>query len=310
MGIEPIYSSSAVCELNKAAMQQGSNGIFSSYRSISQTNSPILRFEDSKAGFIEYVEFRRYHPRVAKSMVNYLTRFVTEIQDATDIIRIFTPLTDGQRHNLNRSIRAWFNYLQTVGIANKEFLDKLRAAISKDRTFIDLKIPTETEILKDLRRLSKAPLKFQAIYNLCLDSGLRLVEAQELINNYREPERVNDFCRTELGMFRGEKQAYYGYYSEHTHNLIRRVTQFFSQISIEKYAQNHDYTRAKYLRKFAFDKMLELQIPESIADFIEGRVARKVGVRHYANLRRQADNFYGKYVEYLNKLRNANNLIL
>jgi len=26
----------------------------------------------------------------------------------------------------------------------------------------------------------------------------------------------------------------------------------------------------KYLRKFAFDKMIELEVPESVADFIEG----------------------------------------
>jgi hypothetical protein len=32
------------------------------------------------------------------------------------------------------------------------------------------------------------------------------------------------------------------------------------------------YVRPKYLRKFVFDKMVELGIPESVADFIEGRV--------------------------------------
>ena len=219
-------------------------------------------------------------------------------------MNIFSPLTDGQRHNLNRAMRSWFNYLQTAGIAPKEYLDQLRRGIPKDKVFIDLHIPEESAIKKDLKILNGTPLKFQKVYNLCLDSGLRLIEAINLIHNYKEPERVNGFCRQNLGMFRGEKQAYYGYYTEYTHKIIQQTEKPFTQASVEKYAQNHDITRAKYLRKFAFDQMLALAIPESTADFIEGRVARKVGVRHYANLRRQADQWYKKYANYLQKLRN------
>ena len=60
---------------------------------------------------------------------------------------------------------------------------------------------------------------------------------------------------------------------------------------------------AKYLRKFAFDKMIELEVPESVADFIQGRVARKIGARHYMSLARQACKFYPRYAEYLESLR-------
>jgi intergrase/recombinase len=49
--------------------------------------------------------------------------------------------------------------------------------------------------------------------------------------------------------------------------------------------------------------MIELEIPESVADFIEGRVPKRIGARHYMILRRQADNFYGRYAAYLAKLR-------
>ena len=39
-------------------------------------------------------------------------------------------------------------------------------------------------------------------------------------------------------------------------------------------------------------------------------IARKVGVRHYANLPRQADQWYEKYVDYLSKLRKNLNYLL
>jgi intergrase/recombinase len=49
--------------------------------------------------------------------------------------------------------------------------------------------------------------------------------------------------------------------------------------------------------------MIELEIPESVADFIEGRVATRIGAKHYMALGRRANGFYGKYTNYLNGLR-------
>ena len=61
----------------------------------------------------------------------------------------------------------------------------------------------------------------------------------------------------------------------------------------------------KYLRKFAFDTMTskQLNIPESVADFIEGRTPKSVGTRHYVLLKRKAIQFYLRYSEYMTHLR-------
>ncbi len=276
MGIEPIYSGSAGRPVNFAA---------------------------TRDGFIEYVQFKKYAPRTAKGMVSYLDRYVKKIQSARDIMRIFSGLTDGQRHQLIRAVRAWLNYMQIMEGADKVQLDTLRAAIPRDRTGIDLNIPEEARIISDFKMLSSIPIEYQTIFNLLLDSGLRLVEGMQLLNNFTEPEKINGFYRSTIGMFRGCKQAYYCYYTPYTFNLLNRFKGSISQIAVEKYFQNHDITRAKYLRKFVFDKMVELEIPESVADFIEGRVAKRIGAKHYMILKRQADNFYGKYCAYLNKLR-------
>jgi intergrase/recombinase len=42
-----------------------------------------------------------------------------------------------------------------------------------------------------------------------------------------------------------------------------------------------------------------------MAGFMEGRVPKKVGARHYAKLLRQADGYYGRYKDYLGRLRNC-----
>ncbi|MGB9659000.1 MAG: hypothetical protein ACPLY9_00550 [Nitrososphaerales archaeon] len=135
--------------------------------------------------FLQYLEFKRYEPANARNMLNYLDRFVKQpITSPMDVMRLFSPLTAGQRHHLNRAMRAWFKCLE-INHPNgqfKEFLDGLRRAIPKDEMGIDIKVPDEDQIISDLRRLASDPLKYQVAYNLLLDSGLRLVEVVRLLN--------------------------------------------------------------------------------------------------------------------------------
>jgi intergrase/recombinase len=74
-----------------------------------------------------------------------------------------------------------------------------------------------------------------------------------------------------------------------------------------RYYTKMRFIQPKYVRKFAFDSMIGLEIPESVADFIEGRVPKRVGAKHYMALRRQADRFYSRYDKYLKKLREKAN---
>ncbi|KPV65136.1 MAG: hypothetical protein AOA65_0515 [Candidatus Bathyarchaeota archaeon BA1] len=69
------------------------------------------------------------------------------------------------------------------------------------------------------------------------------------------------------------------------------------------YYSKRGYISPKYLRKFALDNMISLEILESVADFIQGRVPRRIGSKHYLALARQASKFYPRYAEYAMELR-------
>jgi len=47
----------------------------------------------------------------------------------------------------------------------------------------------------------------------------------------------------------------------------------------------------------------QLNFPESVADFIEGRTPKSVGARHYMLLKRKAVQFYPRYAEHVARLR-------
>ena len=270
----------------------------------------VINWLDERDDFITYLKARKYSEKYVKDIISFLDRYLRRpVSTPKDVIEIFAPLTPSQAHHLNRAFRVLLKYLQVIKKFPEDFLDGLRQAIPKDelRGAIDLKIPSEEEIIDDLRRINTALPKYAAVYNLLLDSGLRLVEAVELINTFDESkaEKLDGFYRYPAGMFRRTKQAYYAYFTSFTLNLIKRVEKPLEADNASKFFRTNKYTRPKYIRKFVYDKMTseEIGIPDSVADFIEGRVPKTIGSMHYTKLRRKADQFYQRWAKYVTELR-------
>ncbi|MDR0460729.1 MAG: hypothetical protein LBH62_04745 [Nitrososphaerota archaeon] len=269
---------------------------------ISGFEGPLLEWSIIRADFCVYVDSKRYSSAYKRDLLRYLDKYFVRISSPTDIMRVFAKMQKGQRH-LWLGFRAVFNFLEATGV-KAEALAVYRKALPKVRCGVDLKVPEEDGMLQSLHKLSKAPEKYVLLYNVLMDSGLRLVEALKVITEFKSAEQVNGFYRIALGDFRGCKQAYYAYITEPTYRqLLAFKGEFLGPLTVSRYYRQHGHIQVKYVRKFAFDKMIELEIPESVADFIEGRVPKRIGVKHYMVLRRQADKFYGKYSEYLKALR-------
>ena len=175
----------------------------------------------SKPEFTEYMQAKRYNERYVKCIISYLDRYVVELREPMDVVRIFAWLTSGQQHNLNRAVRNFLNFAELKGV-NDDYLNSLRKAIPKEVAGFNLNVPSEEEIKMSLRKLGSAPLKYRCLWNLLLDSGLRLTEAIRLINDFGGATEVSGFHRCTLGYFRGSKLAFAGYFTSHTLKLIQQ----------------------------------------------------------------------------------------
>ena len=263
-----------------------------------------IHWKEIRSDFISFIEAKKCDPQHQADMLRYLDKHLTLIWEPMDIVRLFAGVKAGRRH-LWMGLRNLFNYLEIAGF-DPIYLDRLRKALPKSasKCGIDLKVPREEEILDSLRRLKEVPAKYAVLYYVLLDSGLRLVEAVELMRSFDGADTVNGFYRCQLGMFRGSKQAYYGHLTEHTRSLLSKANgEELKAGNASHYYQKYGFVNPKYLRKFAFDKMIELEIPESVADFIQGRVPKRIGAKHYMALARQASKFYPRYAEYIRRLR-------
>jgi len=246
-------------------------------------------------------------------MLSYLDKNVKVIRGPMDVLRIFSGLSVGQKHNLIRGVQNLFSFLRAQGFS-RDYLDVLRMNLPKDEVGFDLRIPTTEEIVRSLRVMSEACLKYKSLYNLVVDSGLRLVEACRLMSSFGElkAERFDGFCVVPLGYFRRSKLAYFGFMTDDTFRLVDQVKEEVDWEGAVTYIRKHPGVVAfKYLRKFANDTMTneELNTPESVADFIQGRTPKSVGARHYMQLKRKAIQFYPRYAAYVRELRRKAELI-
>jgi len=225
---------------------------------------------------------------------------------------MFNGLNMSQKRHLTNGMRNLFNFYQAQGLASKQFLDLLRENFPKTSIGVDLNVPSESDIsnaLVNLEKRDKSGIVF-ALYNLLIDSGLRLVEGVRFFNALVEDssrlENLDGFSIQALGYFRNTKLAYFGFITPYTLNLVNECKKPLNYSKVMGSAtKRFEVISYKYLRKFVFDVMTseQLNIPESVADFIEGRTSKSVGARHYMNLKRKAVQFYPRYRDLLLNLR-------
>ena len=260
-----------------------------------------LNYEKVRGVFVDWLKSKGYCARYSKDVVNYLDRYWVEVKQPIDVALLFARVEQGRNH-LIKSLRVFFNFCEVLGYG-EDYLDRLRRALPKAEYGIDLRIPTEDDMIASLRKCQLIPIEYSALYNLLCDSGLRMTEGICFINEQRNFGQINGFYRGALALFRGCKSAYFAHFSEYTAYLISQVEKKLREDQVSTYLGRLEFVNPKYIRKYVFDKMIELEIPESVADFIQGRVATRIGAKHYLALARQASNFYPRYLKHAEKLR-------
>ncbi|MEM4713770.1 MAG: hypothetical protein QXQ61_04385 [Candidatus Bathyarchaeia archaeon] len=136
--------------------------------------------------FIAWLRSKGLNKYYAKGIISSLDKHVGEkrIKESMDIVNIFGNVTRG-RHELIPALHALLNFAKLKGFERSR-IETLKEAIPKREIGVDLKIPSEEDIVRSLRIVEKADsLKHRAAFNLALDSGLRLTETVKLIDDFK-----------------------------------------------------------------------------------------------------------------------------
>ena len=120
----------------------------------SRTPEAQVDYSSVREDLITWLGSRNLGDTYRKRIIRELDRWVTAIGCPMDVVEVFSGLTAGQKNNLNRAIRALFNFLGSQGWS-KDWLDSLRKNVPGDQIGIDVKVPAEARIVSSLQAISR-----------------------------------------------------------------------------------------------------------------------------------------------------------
>ncbi|MDW8045640.1 MAG: integrase [Nitrososphaerota archaeon] len=229
----------------------------------------------------------------ADDLISYAERYLPdEIKDQFELRKIYDSVSMGKRY-LGMAIRNFLNFLETFSLMDEDDLMKYRRVIKLPKTKVDDYIPEDQEILDIWRKIDDED--YEMIFELLMYSGIRLIEAVELINTFDSNRLMinGEVAKYPLSKNRETKKILYVYMPKGFALRLRRidktepqVRQYFVRLGLP----------AKYIRKWNYNFMLSHNIPESICDYIQGRAIHRVGGLHYLAKDQQATKFYEKII--------------
>jgi len=156
----------------------------------------------------------------------------------------------------------------------------------------DLRVPSESEILKTLEMIGNPAVK--QVYLVLLQTGLRLSHAVYLLNHIRDLHVVplQGYYRVDLNLQRGRKKAWVAYLLQVPEPLK------VSEDAVSNYAKPLP-VKPKYIRKFVITKMHQVGVESDVVRFIVGHGSADIHVASYYDRLAKADVEYAKYASWL-----------
>jgi len=270
----------------------------------------ISRMESPKHSNFEinYSELRgkfktwlsRYSEEYSRDILRYLDKYLSKriIRNQEDLLDLTNSVKSGKRH-LCYSLRVFFNFLEEFEILDEETLSKLRKIVKIPKVGSDNYIPSNEEVIGAYRRIKNEETRMA--FKLLAFSGIRVVETSKLLSQFDKSKLMinENIAKYPLSMLRGTKNVYYTYMPKDFALELRRI-------NLSRKAIINRFCRfslpAKYLRKWNYNFLILNGVPESVADFIQGRAAITVGSMHYLAKVKQADEWYSRIAEELLKI--------
>jgi intergrase/recombinase len=194
---------------------------------------------------------------------------------------------------LNRLVRQILNYSSEKEIISENDISVIKKKLKTKKSNVDNYVPTDNEVLQTLSQLSD---KVKLVYLMYLVSGIRKVEGRYLLDNVSslKSQQFDGFVKVTMNYLRKTKNSYFCYLPLEVYSKLSVDHKQISVSHLERELKTKHLIPIKYCRKWFYTKCIELGVPDSIADYYQGRVSNSVGGNHYLSRQLLADQNYKK----------------
>ncbi len=250
----------------------------------------VLDYSSNRDDFIMWLNDKNYNERYKYNIISYLDKYLLGkiIHTPADVSKI--RRTSTSKKEITIALRVLLNYCEEMDLLDEDFITKLRKPLKVVRTNPDNYVPNDNKIIEAYEKINP---KYKTIFKLFLFSGTRITEAVQFLKEYKRDRVIinGEVARYPLFALRENKRSYFVYFPAKTIDEIERTEITDRAISS---AFRKAGLPAKYLRKWNYNFLIMYNVPESVADFIQGRSPISIGSMHYLAKVKQADYWYNK----------------
>jgi intergrase/recombinase len=254
-------------------------------------------YREQTSGYRTYLaDVRQISQGKVRDYVNVLDQKLAAGIYTTNELK--THIAQAYTDAYGRALKNLFNFMEYReleefnGIAVERWRKaiKLRRAGVREIYISDAELQAAHENLRE---------QVKPLFKLLVYSGARFTQTLEGVKHLHNVVIKDEICRIPINAIsRGNKKAYWIYLPS---SFLDKLQRFDTHFNFYYYQQGiqHGRVSASTIRKWHLNFLIEHGVPESVADFIQGRASVTVGSAHYLAKTQQADLWYAKVVPQL-----------
>jgi intergrase/recombinase len=251
----------------------------------------IPRYEEVKSEYLRYLKVKGLNARYIHDLTRDLPRLITSpITDPQEIVELIE-----KNKYRGALIRNYLNFLFKNQYITKESAEMFKGVIPKRKVGTDNFVPSDDVCKTAFNNLEND--RDRTVFKILMFSGIRITEVVKMVSEYNPSKLIvkGNFIKYSLDWDRGNKRVSYVYLPL---SMKDELHKFYLTHKIVGSLQKSGLS-PKYLRKWFYNFAIYNGVPESVADYIEGRAGSTVGSLHYLARSQQSDFWYQKLVEKL-----------
>jgi intergrase/recombinase len=246
--------------------------------------------------FLEYLTLQNYSQSHFRHVTCYFKKhFKDKKFESPMALQKYIQSKQSGVSTLIKTARVYLNYCEKFEKIPISTIEKYRKFLKSVSHKPDVFVPNDKEVLSAYNQI-KDNKELELVFLILMTSGIRYIECLDFLNSYDLKKfRVFDgFVSYTVSDNRRTKNINNIYLPLFVYNKL-------FHISVSKYdVMRMCFKRAgcnlalKYLRKWHYNFLLYQNVPESVADFIQGRASKSVSANHYLAKAQQVEHWYPK----------------
>jgi len=199
-------------------------------------------------------------------------------------------------NNITKCIRVYLNFCEFFNKFSFEVITKYRAVLKFKKSHKDYYVPSNEDVTKGHISVKKKS-SLELLYLVLATSGIRYNEAITFLKTYDNTRFIvnSNYVSYNVSDLRHTKNINNIYLPLFVYKKLKPLknTKNALRQRFKEYKVGFSF---KYLRKWQYNFLIYNNVPESVADFIQGRASKGVSANHYLAKSQQAGFWYSKII--------------